>query len=329
VAVLASGFVGLQSSQAVSQTALFQEQVGVASAQLTTALLLLQADNAQAHVAVEDAAESQPHQTLLSDQEAVKSLSRQYEAEIAAFVRENLLAQHPAQAEWLNQLGQGAAIEQQHGLVISLISTWQRYAAAQTEVLQDILAGKVIAAETLARVQADPMATDVLSAISSLIQFERGLGLSVQSAARLQEGHDQRVRTLLAASAALAAILIAGLLVTISLLGPLQRLRQVTQAGLADEREARLEVIGHDEIAAISSDVNDMLAAIDSLMAEVSRQHQGIVSCAERLFSEVSGGDTSDVRAQLAEVGDPLKVLDTICNAAIAHFHHQQETLYH
>lgn len=321
VAALASGFVGLLPAQMPGQSDLFQEQASAANAELTTALMLLQAENSRVHAAIEDAAAGRSHSILLGDQGATQRLAAQYGANLTTFVRENLLAQHPAQANWLSTVGQAAAVAQQQGLVISVIYTGQRYYAVQTRVLQDLLAGQVTAAEALAHARADPMETDVLSALSSLIQFERRLALSVQNAAQAQVRHDQQMVTLLAASAALLAILIVGWLVTMSLLGPLHRLRRGTQAGVSGEAEARIAAVGQDEIADISRHVNDLLLTIDRLLAEVSRQHDGLVSAAERLAAEVSGEDGGAVRAQLAEVGDPLRVLEMICTDVTARFH--------
>ncbi len=316
-AVLASGFVGLQSSQASDQARSLQQQLSAASANLTTALLLLEEEETSAHSAIEDAAAGLPRATLLSDQKTVTSLAAEYEAEIARFVHENLLSQQPAQAAWLNDAGQGDEIDRQHGLTLSVIYSWQRAHAAQTQALQDILAGKVSAAQTLMRAQANPLGTDALSAMNSLIQFENDLARSVQSAAAQQEAHHQRILTVLAAAAALIVILVVSLLITASLLGPLHQLRQVTQAAASGDREARVAVVGHDEIAAASANVNDLLAAIDGLLAEVNRQHQGIVSAAERLAFEANGEDANAVHMRLAEMGDPLGVLDAVCSNAI------------
>jgi HAMP domain-containing protein len=321
VAALASGLAGLSPSQTLNQAGRFQEQLNAASTQLTTALVLLQAGQNKMHSLIEDAAVGQPYNVLLSDQSAAQSLEAQYEEQLAAFVRENLFSQHPPQAEWLKKLGQGEATGRQRGLVISVIYTWQRYHAAQSQVLQAILTGKLNAAETLAHNQADPLDADVLSALYSLMQFQSNLALSVQNAVSMQESHDQQATILIVASLALLIVLTTGLLITISLLEPLHRLRRGTQAFSTGEGEACIAVIGRDEIATISVRVNDMLAAIDSLLAEINRQHQGMISAAEQLSSDVNGQDGNAVRVKLAEMGDPLQVLEAICGEVITRFH--------
>lgn len=325
VAALASGFAGLLPPQTPGQADVFQEQVSAVNAELTTALMLLQAEHSRVHTAIEDAADGRSHSILLGDQDAVQRLAAQYRANITTFVQENLLAQHPDQAGWLSAAGQAAAITQQQRLVISVVYTGQRYHAAQMRVLQDLLARQVTTAEALARDQADPMETDVLSALYSLIQFESHLALSIQNAAQAQIKHDQQMVTLLAASAALLAILTVGWLVTVSLLGPLHRLRRGAQAGVSGEGEARITAVGQDEIADISEHVNDLLLTIDRLLAEVSRQHDGLVSAAQRLASEVSGEEGGSVQAQLAQVGDPLRVLEMLCTDVSARFHAQEQ----
>ncbi len=319
-AALAVGFVGLLPAPVSVQAANFQDQLSAANAELTTALVLLQANDSSVHFAIEDAATGQPHSVLLSDQAAAQGLASQYEAEIATFVRENLLAQQPAREIRLIGPEQNEAVEQQRGLVISLTYAWQRYHAAQTLVLQDVLANQFTAAELLARFQADPMETDVLSALYGLIKFQGDLALTVQHAASMQAAQYHLIVALLGASAALLVILIAGLLVSFSVVGPLHRLRRVTQAVAAGERVARVVVVGQDEIADIALCVNDLLISIESLLAEVNRQHHGQVSAAELLFAGIRGGDVGAVRAQVAEAGDALRVLETICGKAIADF---------
>lgn len=320
VAALVAGLVGLLPMQASGLVDPLQEQLNKANADLTTALVLLQATESSVQFAIEDAVTGQPHPVLLSDRAAAQRLAMQYETEIVTFVREHFLAQQRAEDDRLIELGQGGAVEQQRGLVISVTYTWQRFHAAQTQVLQDLLADQLPAAEMVARFQVGPLETDALSALYSLIQFQDDLALSVQHAANMQAFHHQQIVTLLGASTALFLILLVGLPVTISLVIPLHRLRQATQAVAAGENETRVAVIGHDEVTVISAQVNDLLASLDSLLTEVSRQHHGQVSAAELLVSGVSGGDVSAVRVQLAEAGDPLRVLDTVCRDAIARF---------
>ncbi|HLV99973.1 MAG TPA: HAMP domain-containing protein [Ktedonobacterales bacterium] len=320
VAVLAVGLVSLLPTQPLGQADPLQGRLSAANSELTMALVLLQADESSVHLAIEDAAAGQSHSVLLSDQTMAQGLTTQYEAEIASYTQENLFAQQPAQEEQLRGLGQAEAVEQQRGLVISVTYTWQRYRAAQTQVLQDLLVDQVHAAEMLARFQADPLETDALSALYSLLQFQADLALSVQHAASMQAFHNQQFVTLLAAFLALFLILIAGLLVTISFVHPLHRLRQVTQAVAVGANETRVAVVGHDEVADISLQVNDLLTSIESLLAEVIRQQHGQVSAAEFLVSGASGGDTGAVHAQLAQVGDSLRVLDTVCSDVVARF---------
>jgi methyl-accepting chemotaxis protein len=123
--------------------------------------------------------------------------------------------------------------------------------------------------------------------------------------------------TILAAAIALLAILFFGLLSIRSVAGPLNRLRRVMQAVASGEVDTRAEVIGRDSIAAVSAGVNDLLMIIDRLLAEISRQHQALVDLGARLFSLVDGDDSSTLRARLAEVGDPLIVLDSFCHEMI------------
>jgi methyl-accepting chemotaxis protein len=320
IAALGVGFVGLLPTRESGQVSLLLEQMSTANNELATALVLLHANDTNVHLMIEDGMSGQPHSVLMSDQAAVQRSTEQYETEITTFIHDNLLDQQPSQEELIIGLGQGAAIEQQRGLVISVTYTWQRYRAAQTQVLQALLNDQFNAAETLERSLAESRETEVLSALYSLIQFQDNLAQAVQNTARGQAIHNQHIAMLLGSIITFCVILIAGLLVTGSLVDPLHRLRRVTQAAASGEHDARVAVIGCDEVADISSRVNDMLASIDSLLAEVNRQHYGQISAAERLVSGVSGRDTDAVRAQVAEVGDSLKVLETVCSDVLSQF---------
>jgi methyl-accepting chemotaxis protein len=320
IALLAAVLVDLVPLQSSGLAANLQEQFSASNADLTTALALFQANESHVHLALEDAATGQPRSVLLSDQTAIQDLATQFVEEIDIFLRGNLLVQQPAQAERLAELGQGEVIEQQYGLVMSITYAWQRYHAAQNQLVQDLLDNQLSGAEMLARFPVSALETNVLSALYNLIQFQHDLELSVRYAAHVQALHQQQIVTLLGAFSALALIALVGFLISMSLVLPLHRLQRVTQAAAAGENEARVAVIGHDEVADISSRVNDFLASIDGLLAEVQRQHQGQLFAAETLVTGLHLGEEGAVRAQTAEVGDTLRVLDRVCSDAIARF---------
>lgn len=328
VALLASGVTGLLSLQTISQEGSFQSESIAASAELTTALAVLQAYSTRFHMTLEDAVHHQPYSILLDDQATTQNLAIQYESDLEMFLHRHLLAQHPEQVQWLSAPGRSEAVVQQRALVASAISAWQRYHTAQMPVLQDTLAGDVSAAETLTYTQVDALEADMFSALYGLIQFENRLALSEQGVALSQQIQEQRTITILAAPTALLVIFFFGLLSIRSVTGPLNRLRRVMQAVASGKVDVRIDVVGRDSIAAISSGVNDLLMMIDRLLAEISHQHYALVDIEERLFSLVDGDDSSILRERLAEVGDPVTILDSFCRDLIAPMFHRMPELH-
>ena len=119
-------------------------------------------------------------------------------------------------------------------------------------MLNAINSGKIDNAHQLELAQVEPTYANAMGAILILIQFNANLVPSVHDATGVEENRLIWI-TVLASLSILLGIGIVGWLVFSTLVRRLQRLRRDVQLVEGGQVDARLEVVGRDEIAKVSS----------------------------------------------------------------------------
>lgn len=320
IATVAAGFVGVLRAQSLSLQANFYQSLLQTNTSLNTGANFLQLMNTQMHVVLNDVKAGQfSQETFGDDKKAVQNLEQQYDQILQNYNTQSLLEKHPDQTALLNEAGQQVQVTQQRTLLASTLRTWNTYKNAQDQVLQYIIQGRYDDAAQLERLQAEPTNTDATSALRTLIQFDQRIANSVRQAGTIEQ-QSETISTI--ASSILAFILIAlvGWLVSSTLVQRLQRLRQVTRAVEMGQLDARVPVVGRDEIADVSASVNAMLDAILHLLEETRRQRDALTNAAEHLFSDMRIVSAGDLRINAPVSNDPIGTLANAFNFTVGRF---------
>lgn len=307
IASLAAGITGSHYIQSLNTQASFYQDLLQCTETLSTGNDYLQLMDTQIHQTLDDASVPNPsRETVNTNMAAVEGLMDRYNAILTAYTQQQLLAQHPDQVALLAQTGTTEQVSQQHTLLGSVLRTWQVYRAAQHSVLNDIKAGKLVNAQTTERLQAEPTQADALSSLRALIQFTRRLASSVNAASNT-EVRDLWLITLLTATIAFFSTTIVGLLISKSLVERLHQLRHVTQAIEKGLAIAHVTVIGHDEIAAVSTSVNSLLdtVAAKKQIAAAYEQQRQLNQLKDQFILNVS----HELRTPLTEIYGYLELL--------------------
>jgi methyl-accepting chemotaxis protein len=117
------------------------------------------------------------------------------------------------------------------------------------------------------------------------------------------------VATALAMVLIILVVTLTGWIVNVTITQPLRRLAALTTRITKGNRQARAQVVGHDEIAVVSNAMNKMLDNIVHLIQEVQSQRDALQAQVEKLVSEVSGVGEGDLRIQAEVTADALGVL--------------------
>lgn len=96
----------------------------------------------------------------------------------------------------------------------------------------------------------------------------------------------------------LLIIILAGLLVSSTIVVPLNRLVSLTRRISQGDTKARAETEGSDEINLVAASMNGMLDVTNQLMQEVQYRHMDLQAQIENLIHEVSGIGEGDLRIQ-------------------------------
>jgi methyl-accepting chemotaxis protein len=113
----------------------------------------------------------------------------------------------------------------------------------------------------------------------------------------------------LAAVLTLAATFAIGTATFRSIIKPLQDLSSLTERISNGETNARVNLVGRDEIYRIATSMNTMLDNIVRLIQETQSQRDALQAQVEKLVSEVSGVGEGDLRVQAEVTADALGVL--------------------
>jgi HAMP domain-containing protein/archaellum component FlaC len=320
IATLTASIIGVQRADSLSRQTTFYQSLLQTNTTLTTGENFLQLMNTQIHTTLSDASAPIPSkETLALDQNAAHNLTNRYDTILANYVSHTLLKYHPEQATLLSEAGHTIQEVQQQSLAGSARRTWQVYQKAQNEVLLDIAAGRLVEAQHLERTQGEPTYADASSALRALIQFDQRLASSIQDAANVEQ-QAQLLTTLFGSILAFICIAVVGLVISNTIIRRLRQLSRVTQAVERGQMDARIKVIGRDEIAGVSASVNAMLEAILGLLQETHEQKDALTNAAMHLFSTLQVVSAGDLRMNRAASDDPIGILADAFNFTMGRF---------
>jgi methyl-accepting chemotaxis protein len=320
IAAAAAGVAGLQRAASLSRESAFYSQLLQTNTSLTTGNGFLQLMNTKMHDTLNDAAAPVPsRETLATDQLAVTGLAARYDAILAGYQRDDLLSTHPDEVAIVREANHSSQLTQQQSFASSAARTWQVYAAAQTQVLQDIAEGHFAEAQKLERAQAEPTNADAQSALRALIRFDARIASTIHDASAIEQ-QSQLITSLLAAVAAFIGVVVVGVVISNTLVYRLRQLRRVTQSVEEGRMDTRVAVVGRDEIAGVSQSVNGMLDTIVGLLEVTQRQRDALTSAAERLFADVRIAGAGDLSINAAVSGDPIGMLGNAFNLTVGRF---------
>lgn len=324
LATLVTGLIGLQRSQSLDQQSSFYQNLLNQNTSLNSGSNFLQLMNTELHQTLSDATVAQPSQeTLNNDQKALQGLTSRYNTVLNNYAMHDLLQQHTDELAILSDAGNSNnQVLQQQTLVGSATRTWQVYRSAQSQILSDILSGtpqSLAEAQTLIQTQGEPTNADAQSAMRTLIQFNGSLAQSIQAAALVEE---QSLALITAISSVLTflGIILIGWFISGTLVRRLRELRRVTQEVERGKLDARVTVIGSDEIADVSDSVNAMLDALLALVEETRKQRDVLTNAAEHLFSNMRVVSSGDLRISAPVSNDPIGMLANAFNFTVGRF---------
>ncbi|RAQ97004.1 methyl-accepting chemotaxis protein [Thermogemmatispora tikiterensis] len=320
IAAIAAGLIGVLRSQSLSRQSSFYQKLLSINTSLTTGADYLQLMNTEVHNLLAAASAPAPSQeTITQDRQAITGLATRYDNILSAYVAQDLLDNHPDEMALLAEAGQSGQQGQQQTLLASALRTWHLYRSAQDQVLQDIAQGNLSDAQNLLRFQAEPTNADALSALRALIQLNQRLAAAVQQAAAVEE-QDQLITSIIGAIVASLAIVLVGWFISGTLVRRLRHLQQVTRAIESGQLEARVTVIGRDEIAEVSAAFNAMLETLLNLLEETRRQRDALTNAAEHLFSDMRVVSAGDLRINAPVSDDPIGLLANAFNFTVGRF---------
>ncbi|WP_052890926.1 HAMP domain-containing protein [Thermogemmatispora carboxidivorans] len=320
IAAIAAGLIGVLRSQSLSRQSSFYQKLLSINTSLTTGADYLQLMNTEVHNLMASASAPAPsHETITQERQAITGLATRYDTILSTYVAQDLLINHPDEMGLLAEAGQSGQQGQQQTLLASALRTWHLYRAAQDQVLQDIAQGNLSEAQNLLRFQVEPTNADALSALRALIQLNQRLAAAVQQAAAVEE-RNQLITSIIGAIVASLAIVLVGWFISGTLVRRLRHLQQVTRAIESGQLEARVTVIGRDEIAEVSAAFNAMLETLLNLLEETRRQRDALTNAAEHLFSDMRVVSAGDLRINAPVSDDPIGLLANAFNFTVGRF---------
>jgi methyl-accepting chemotaxis protein len=320
IAAIAAGLIGVLRSQSLSRQSSFYQKLLSINTSLTTGADYLQLMNTEVHNLLAAASAPAPSQeTITLDRQAITGLATRYDNILSAYVAQDLLNNHLDEMALLAEAGQSGQQGQQQTLLASALRTWHLYRSAQDQVLQDIAQGNLSDAQNLLRFQAEPTNADALSALRALIQLNQRLAAAVQQAAAVEE-QNQLITSVIGAIVASLAIVLVGWFISGTLVRRLRHLQQVTRAIESGQLEARVTVIGRDEVAEVSAAFNAMLETLLNLLEETRRQRDALTNAAEHLFSDMRVVSAGDLRINAPVSDDPIGLLANAFNFTVGRF---------
>ena len=337
IACIALGSIGIQSAQLLTQSSTFYQNLTHTYTSLTTATEYLQLMHTTIQGTLNDAnhpsSEGQYNKTLLADQSVLQDLATRYNVIVAHDIQQDALDQNVNLDALFTAAGHGPQIREQRVLLNNVLNTWLVYRSTQEKVLSLLMAGNLKSANTLEYTKAEQNLTNAVSTLFTLTHFDGRLILSIQDATTVEE-NKMRFITVLAVLGVLLGIGIVGWLASTTLVRRLQQLRRIVQSIEKGHVDARLAVVGRDEIADVSLSVNSMLNTILGLLESTRQQHEALNKAETRATTDpltelpnhrtVMGRIEEELsRCQRIETGCAVLFID------LDHFKHINDTYGH
>lgn len=333
IACIALGSIGIQSTQLLTQSSTFYQNLTHTYTSLTNASEYLQLMHTTIQGTINDANHSSYRKTLLADQSVLQELARRYNVIVVHDIQQDALDQNSNLASLFTQAGHGEQIREQRTLLNNVLHTWLAYHSTQEKVTSLLLAGKFKSASTLEYTIAEQQSADAISALFTLTQYDGRLILSIHDAINIEESRLLLV-TVLAVLGVLLGVGAVGWLVSTTLVRRLQQLRRIVQSIEKGHVDARLAVVGRDEIADVSLSVNSMLNTILGLLESTRQQHEALNAAETRATTDpltelpnhrtVMGRIEEELsRCQRVETGCAILFID------LDHFKHINDTYGH
>ena len=295
-ALIATGLasiIGLQHEMALQRQSDFYQNLLQANITLTTDSNYLLLMETETNALLNDASVAHPSQeTLAAEENAIIRLGNLYGDTLAHYNRYDLLKEHPDQATLLAEASSMVQVTNQYTLAQSALYSWHVAQEAQLSVLHAVMTRQIQDAQHLNQAQAEPTSDDALSALHALQRFDLRL-ISIVQATAQEETRKAVIETIAAALLACSSIILIGWSMTHTLVSRLQHLQQITHAVEQGQLDARVAIYGSDEIAAVSTAVNKMLATM------VTNQQMAIAYERQRRLSELKDQFITNVNHEL------------------------------
>ena len=337
IACITLGSIGIQSVQLLTQSSTFYQNLTHTYTSLTTATEYLQLMHTTIQGTLNDANnpsnESVVQKTLLADQSVLQDLANRYNTIVANDIQHDALDQNVALANLFIKSGHGAQVGEQRTLLNNVLVTWQVYHATQSKVVSLLLTGNLKSANTLEYTHADQDLAGAISALFTLTQFDGRLLTSIHDATTVEENKLFLI-TIFGVLGVLLGIGVIGWLASTTLVGRLQQLRRVVQAIEKGQVDARLAVVGRDEIADVSLSVNSMLNTILGLLESTKKQHEALNEAETRATTDPLTGlpNHRTVMARIEEEISRCQRVQVSCSVLFVdldHFKHINDTYGH
>ncbi len=312
LAAIALGNVGWQNYQLQAHETTFYQSLVQGNSALNSAVGTMQQLRSNMLGLLNDATKPETSlQTLNEDTNAINVYAGQIETSLTAYLQTDLFKRYPDLVALFAQSDHNALVAQQNQYATQAQASWHNYRSTQQLMLNYIATKDIENATFTQQNLAEYQYADAAGSLLRLINFNSDLVPAVHDAI----GVEQRalvVATAISGLCILLGIAIVGWLVFATLVQRLQRVRRVVQSIEGGNIEARIYVEGSDEIARVSSSINDMLDTIVGLLDETTRQRDELTSAEElkRLHNELQSKHEAlnEANARLAALAttDPL-----------------------
>jgi len=275
-AASATWFIGSQHADILSDQSNFYQALLQTNTTLTNGSEVLNSIDSQSTKMLTDAATDYPHEEILMlDEQVLHLLLTRYNGMLLKYAAQDLLRQNPDQCMLLTSDNHQTLIEEQSTYTSGALHTWQVYHTVQNTILQDVVQGNTSDAQNTAHLRGEPSYGDALSALRSLIRFNERLSTLANEGAN-NETEQQLINTFLGSFLAFVGVLLICIVLSYPLIRRLKQLHQVTQVVEQGQTDARVSVMGYDEIADVSNSVNTMLDTLVEAIRETTAAKQQV-----------------------------------------------------
>ena len=312
LSTLALGSVAARGQQMHDQETTFYQALTQNYSSLNTGTETLDQLHSNLLGLLNDVSKAQTSAETVKDDFAILSLlTSRMNADLQSYQQQDVFMRHPDLVALFDETGQGGLVDQQSSKVKTVVAMWRNYNFIQQSILTLIGNKQIALALAVETGQAEPAYSNGISALQQLINIDERLVYSIQDVT-VAEQNSLRVTTAIAALSMLLGIAIVGWLVFATLVQRLQRLRRMVNSIEGGKVEARLDVVGCDEIARVSGSINDMLDTIVGLLEETRQQRDELANAEElkhlhqELQSKHEALNEANARLAALATSDPL-----------------------